>query len=84
MIQNYDTYEVFQVQELNINEFDTDQDGIVNNIDNCLNDFNPDQADIDDDGMGDICIRVIMQIFTFRETSVEIIGIMILLVLRQL
>lgn len=55
MVQNYDTYEVFQVQELNINEFDTDQDGIVNNIDNCLNDFNPDQADIDDDGMGDIC-----------------------------
>jgi len=34
---------------------DTDQDGIPDTLDNCLNDDNPEQADSDGDGLGDAC-----------------------------
>ncbi len=35
---------------------DTDFDGVDDSIDNCPNDYNPDQSnDLDDDGVGDIC-----------------------------
>ena len=34
---------------------DTDGDGISNCFDNCPTDFNPDQADCDEDGIGDVC-----------------------------
>ena len=34
---------------------DIDQDGINDDIDNCIETYNPDQADIDGDGMGDAC-----------------------------
>ncbi|MCD6570397.1 MAG: thrombospondin type 3 repeat-containing protein [Deltaproteobacteria bacterium] len=35
--------------------YDTDNDGAPNNADNCPNTYNPDQADNDGDGMGDVC-----------------------------
>jgi len=34
---------------------DLDQDGVVNENDNCPNISNPDQADRDNDGIGDVC-----------------------------
>lgn len=34
---------------------DTDSDGIEDDIDNCPNNANPDQADTDEDGLGDVC-----------------------------
>jgi hypothetical protein len=34
---------------------DVDCDGLCADQDNCDNDFNPDQADWDDDGFGDVC-----------------------------
>ncbi len=34
---------------------DTDRDGVVNLEDNCILNFNPEQDDLDDDGMGDFC-----------------------------
>jgi len=34
---------------------DTDEDGIFDSNDNCIDTPNPDQADFDDDGMGDTC-----------------------------
>ena len=36
---------------------DADVDGVANGIDNCPNagDYNPDQQDVDSDGLGDIC-----------------------------
>ncbi|MFQ6611130.1 MAG: T9SS type A sorting domain-containing protein [Fidelibacterota bacterium] len=34
---------------------DNDEDGILNDMDNCPDDFNPDQEDVDDDGIGDVC-----------------------------
>jgi hypothetical protein len=37
------------------NTRDTDKDGIVDSKDNCKATFNPDQADIDGDGIGDAC-----------------------------
>ena len=37
------------------NNPDIDQDGTINDIDNCPNDYNPDQSDSDGDGLGDVC-----------------------------
>ena len=34
---------------------DSDGDGIFDNVDNCLSDFNPTQLNTDNDGSGDIC-----------------------------
>ncbi|MFC1592230.1 thrombospondin type 3 repeat-containing protein [Thermodesulfobacteriota bacterium] len=34
---------------------DQDEDGIRDDIDNCPQDYNPDQSDSDDDGIGDAC-----------------------------
>lgn len=34
---------------------DTDNDGVLDNVDNCVSDYNPTQADTDGDGTGDEC-----------------------------
>ena len=34
---------------------DFDDDGVINQDDNCIEDFNPDQFDFDEDGVGDAC-----------------------------
>ena len=34
---------------------DTDGDGVLDAVDNCVNNYNPDQADDDNDGVGDWC-----------------------------
>ena len=34
---------------------DIDQDGIMDNDDNCIDEYNPNQADTDNDGLGDLC-----------------------------
>jgi cysteine-rich repeat protein len=38
---------------------DTDGDGIVDPLDNCPRDINPDQEDVDDDGLGNLCDFVV-------------------------
>ena len=38
-----------------INTIDTDDDGIPDFVDNCVNDPNPLQVDVDNDGLGDLC-----------------------------
>ena len=35
--------------------FDSDSDGVNDDLDNCPNNFNPSQRDSDDDGLGDTC-----------------------------
>jgi len=57
IVQNDNTSEIFQVQQININDVDPDQDqdGIISYDDNCVFIYNPDQDDIDSDGMGDAC-----------------------------
>jgi len=35
--------------------FDTDGDGVLDGVDNCVNTANPDQADVDGNGVGDAC-----------------------------
>jgi len=45
-----------QVVNVEVLEFpDQDGDGVRDDLDNCLNDFNPDQLDSDADGKGDAC-----------------------------
>ena len=34
---------------------DSDNDGITDGVDNCVNDFNPDQSNTDGDSVGDVC-----------------------------
>ena len=57
IVQNLDTYEVFQAFSWNINNLDPDPDGdgLTYLYDNCPNAYNPDQIDVDDDGVGDVC-----------------------------
>jgi hypothetical protein len=38
-----------------LNSLDADNDGVFNGNDNCPNDYNPDQEDTDEDGVGDAC-----------------------------
>ena len=39
-------------------KIDRDDDDVFSEFDNCPNDYNPDQADSDNDGIGDICDEV--------------------------
>ena len=56
-VQNYSSKEIYQAEAGRVNEMnnDTDEDGVVNSDDNCPDTYNPDQADVDNDGAGDAC-----------------------------
>jgi hypothetical protein len=45
----------FSSNTMSVLEADSDGDGVVDSLDNCVNMANPDQADSDNDGMGDVC-----------------------------
>ena len=55
VVQNSATSEIFQAYQININNFDSDNDGILSSEDNCPNVFNPNQEDLDSDEIGDAC-----------------------------
>jgi len=57
IVQNYNTRQIYQVTQININDMnpDIDQDGILNSVDNCIELWNPGQEDLDNDLIGDIC-----------------------------
>lgn len=38
-----------------VTDTDRDGDGVFDSEDNCPDDYNPDQEDLDEDGLGDIC-----------------------------
>ncbi len=40
---------------ISVLELDLDNDGIVDNIDNCPNDYNPDQKNTNNNDLGDVC-----------------------------
>ncbi|MAQ69704.1 MAG: hypothetical protein CMD23_01240 [Flavobacteriales bacterium] len=42
-------------EQWNITSIDMDNDGVCNNLDNCPEDYNPNQADFDLDNIGDAC-----------------------------
>ncbi|MEM9564085.1 MAG: lamin tail domain-containing protein [Actinomycetota bacterium] len=44
-----------QVVSVLVDDPDLDDDGVVNEVDNCPADANPDQGDADADGIGDVC-----------------------------
>ncbi len=65
----------FDVMEDDDGNFtDTDGDGVEDSVDNCPDDANPDQADSDDDGIGDVCDPDTgMEGFDLRLALVEVI-----------
>lgn len=46
---------ILDVQLLAAAVYDTDNDGVVDTLDNCLGLYNPNQDDADNDGIGDLC-----------------------------
>ncbi len=46
---------IIQVINEALETIDADNDGIYNGMDNCPDDYNPTQADTDEDGVGDAC-----------------------------
>ena len=63
-------------------EVDTDSDGILDENDNCPEDYNPNQDDIDNDGDGDVCDQCNNLIFTGGNIdgneSIDIIDVIML------
>ena len=57
IVQNYSSKQVHQVSAVNINDMnpDIDDDGILNNEDNCVEIYNPGQDDDDNDYIGNMC-----------------------------
>ncbi len=58
IVQNYgNPKQIYQVNQININDMnpDVDNDGILNGDDNCIDVHNPNQSDVDGDGIGDVC-----------------------------
>lgn len=49
------TLDSWSIEICGIVQQDDDNDGIPNDVDNCLITANPDQADLDNDGIGDAC-----------------------------
>jgi YVTN family beta-propeller protein len=46
---------IYIAENVTVVYHDTDQDNLDAVLDNCPNDFNPDQSDLDNDGIGDVC-----------------------------
>ena len=56
IVQDYSSGDIFQSMQLNVNDFDIDNDGVGNSDDNCLFAYNPSQQDADYDANGgDAC-----------------------------
>jgi hypothetical protein len=73
-VWGFSTSDVFAVSYQTILHYDRtgcddiDLDGICKDIDNCHDDYNPDQTDSDGDGIGDVCDPVLIKLSFFTAT----------------
>ena len=52
---------------------DMDEDGVMDDVDNCMEDYNPNQADTDSDGVGDLCDACNNLIFTDGDINGDLV-----------
>ena len=52
---------------------DMDEDGVMDDVDNCMEDYNPNQADTDADGIGDLCDACNNLIFTGGDINGDLV-----------
>ena len=62
---------ILQVITNALENIDADNDGIYNGSDNCPDAYNPNQEDIDEDGLGDVCDPCNNNIFTNGDLNAD-------------
>lgn len=48
-------FDILSLNEVDAGPPDADDDGVADDVDNCIDDANPGQEDVDGDGIGDVC-----------------------------
>jgi len=63
---------IIQVITEALETIDADNDGIYNGMDNCPDDYNPEQEDVDEDGVGDACDPCNNYVFTGGDLNADL------------
>ena len=64
------------LDEWNIESNDIDNDGICNNLDNCPEDYNPNQEDFNSDNIGDACDGIGLDEETIQRKLIKVVDVL--------